>query len=82
MTATCLTALWLMACAITAADEAVPAAGQAPSSKVSPGGQPKSIPLTLIIDDPAPCTAKSNPGIDSSRGPGDDGSGWPGFPGH
>jgi hypothetical protein len=55
MTSTCLTALWLLASTIPAADPAVPAAAPAPSSKVSPGGQPKSIPLTLIIDDPAPC---------------------------
>src|SRR5512136_795520 len=55
MTTTCLTALWLLASTIPAAVAAAPTAAQAPASKVSPGGQPKSIPLTLIIDDPAPC---------------------------
>lgn len=55
MTTTCLIALWLLTSTIPAADAAVPAGAQAPPNKVSPGGQPKSIPLTLIIDDPAPC---------------------------
>ncbi len=55
MTATCLTALWLLAIATPGAEAAVSAAAHAPPNSVSPGGGTKSIPLTLIIDDPAPC---------------------------
>jgi hypothetical protein len=55
MITTCLTALWLLASTIPAADAAVSAAINTPPNNVSPSGETKSIPLTLIIDDPAPC---------------------------
>ena len=55
MIATCLTALWLLAIAISGADAAVSAATDAPLNDVLSGAQSKTIPLTLIIDDPAPC---------------------------
>jgi hypothetical protein len=45
----------LLASMIPAADEAVSAATNAPPNDVVSGVRPKTIPLTLIIDDPAPC---------------------------
>lgn len=55
MITTCLTAMLLLANAILAADAAVSAATNAPLNDVLSGAQSKTIPLTLIIDDPAPC---------------------------
>lgn len=55
MITTCLTALLFLAGAPPAADAASPAASNTPPSKSSPGGGAKAIPVTLIIDDPAPC---------------------------
>lgn len=53
MTTTCLTVL--LASTILVADARVPAAAHSSPNNASSGSQPKSIPLALIIDDPAPC---------------------------
>ncbi|MCY2996251.1 MAG: hypothetical protein NTY19_51640 [Planctomycetota bacterium] len=55
MITTCLNAILFLAGATPAADAAVPAATHSPQNSDSPGDQPKSLPVTLIIDDPAPC---------------------------
>jgi hypothetical protein len=55
MTTARLIALWLLASTIPLADAAAPAAANPPPNNVPPGGPAGGIPLTLIIDDPAPC---------------------------
>lgn len=55
MLPTCLIALVFLAGAALAADPAASAAAKMPPNASFQGGQPKSLPLTLIIDDGAPC---------------------------
>lgn len=50
-----LIALVFLAGVALAADPAASAAAKMPPNASSQGGQPKSLPLTLIIDDGAPC---------------------------
>jgi hypothetical protein len=55
MITTCLTALLFLAGTTPAADAAASGATNSPRNSSSQGDESKSLPVTLIIDDPAPC---------------------------